>query len=148
MKNRIFIFLALLSLLSYKPLIAGQPDTGQPDIGIGNSLALEIKNHICMPYLKALKNGDVRTLIELSGGEIYDKYKVLLEKNSLYPQFLKDYYRGVEFVVGDLIREGDDLIVDIHLLDPNGNQSTFKIRLAETAKKSKSIRWQFVRVIH
>src|SRR5512147_1757621 len=43
---------------------------------------------------QALQSGDVQTLKSHMAGHMYEQYKVLLEQNSEYPAFLRNFYRG------------------------------------------------------
>jgi hypothetical protein len=98
--------------------------------------AVEIRDRVCIPYLKALKNGDVQTIIAHSGGEMFARYKVLLEQNPTYPQFLKDYYQDVEFQLGQVYQDGSDLITEVTVIFANGGQMVQKLRISSTADES------------
>ena len=131
-KQLIYIIIILLSFaLSYNTTLAGDKE-------LSHSMAENVRNNTCVPFFKALKNGDVKTIIAYSSGEFYRRYKVLLEQNPTYPQFLRDYYRGVEFQPGKIVREGNDLIVDVLIISPNGNQNTQKLRLSKPVANSKN----------
>ena len=47
-------------------------------------------------YFEAMKNGDVQTMKSYMGGRLYQRRKVLIEKNKKYPEFLIDFYKGAE----------------------------------------------------
>ena len=40
---------------------------------ISPTQAVEIRDRVCIPYLNALKNGDVQTIIAYGGGELYQE---------------------------------------------------------------------------
>lgn len=48
-------------------------------------------------YNAALQAGDVGALKELLGGRLYKKRRVLLEENTEYSDWLKQYYAGAHF---------------------------------------------------
>jgi hypothetical protein len=48
-------------------------------------------------YTKALKAGDVVALGHLTGGRFYAKRRALLEDNTEYPEWLRQYYSGSSF---------------------------------------------------
>jgi len=47
-------------------------------------------------YFNALKNGDIETIKSLIDPDFYQKKKELLENNSAYSDFLKNYYADHE----------------------------------------------------
>src|ERR1044072_6003309 len=59
------------------------------------------------PLFMAMKNGDVQTMEKYFAGQMYAQYKVLLEENSEYPQFLRDFYRDAKFSVGNVTKTPD-----------------------------------------
>ena len=48
-------------------------------------------------YTQALKSGDVEEIKNLLGGRLYEKRRVLLEENTEYSDWLKQYYAGASF---------------------------------------------------
>ena len=59
------------------------------------------------PCFEALKNGDVSSIKLCMSEGMYKRYKVLLENNKDYPEFLRNYYRGVDFWVESMIESGN-----------------------------------------
>jgi len=73
------------------------------------------------PYFTALKNGDVESLKSLLSGKLYKRYKVLLEKNDAYPEFLQNHFRDTTFQIEKIVTSGDDVLIDVVIEFP-GNQ--------------------------
>jgi len=48
-------------------------------------------------YTQALKAGDVEEIKKLLGGRLYEKKRALLEENTEYSGWLKQYYAGASF---------------------------------------------------
>lgn len=63
-----------------------------------------------MAFYDASRQGDVTTMRSLIAGAFYESRKVLLERNSDYPQFLVDYYRGVRVSIKK-VSEGNETMV-------------------------------------
>jgi len=74
-------------------------------------------------YFEAMKNGDVQTMKSYMGGKLYQRRKVLLEKNQKYPEFLIGFYEGAELEVLDV--QGD--IVHIGIQFPNGSKRQHRL---------------------
>jgi len=101
------------------------------------------------PYFNALKNGDVGAIkLHLSEG-MYERYKVLLEKNKDYPQFLRKYYRNVDFLVEKVERIGNDILVSAMIKFSNNESliSKFLLRkeMDDVYPDGISGRWKIVK---
>jgi hypothetical protein len=81
-------------------------------------------------YFEALKNGDTESIKNYIAGDFYEKNKDLLN-SSTYSEFLKNYYKGATLQVGDSIQSGNDVIVEMQIYFPNGNEKVKKLRLKE-----------------
>jgi hypothetical protein len=84
------------------------------------------------PFFKALKEGDVDSIKQLIAGEMYESKKVLLEKNKEYPEFLRNYYEGIEFYVEDTTLSGNYIIVDFLIEFADGHQSPARLYLEQS----------------
>ncbi len=89
----------------------------------------QVINETVMPFFEALKNGDVISIKQHIAGDMYERSKVLLEQNTEYPQFLRNYYQGVEFYVDDAYRSGNSVLVHIAIEYPNGDYGSGKVYL-------------------
>lgn len=112
-KNKLF-FSMLLIIICYSLLQA-------QEIPAANDIYEDVINENVLPFFEALKNGDVSSIKQHVAGEMYEKKKVLLEQNTEYPQFLRNYYQGVEFYVDNVTKSGDYLLVYISIEYPNGD---------------------------
>lgn len=83
-------------------------------------------------FFKALKEGDVDSIKQLIAGEVYESKKVLLEKNKEYPEFLKNYYQGIEFYVENATQSGNYIIVDFLIEFPGGNRNLARLYLEQS----------------
>lgn len=72
---------------------------------------------VVIAYFEAMKTGDIETMKSHMAGKLYQKRKVLLEKNKKYPEFLIGFYEGAELAVIEF-RDG---IVRIQIHFPNGS---------------------------
>lgn len=93
-------------------------------------------------FYEASKNGDTETIKQLIGGSFYNERRVLLEENSDYPNFLRDYYRGTELKIGDVVMEGDGTVavIDMEIQFLDGGVRATKLLL----KKDSGGVWKIV----
>jgi len=83
------------------------------------------------PLFKALKEGDVSTIEGLLDADLFRQYRVLLEQNEDYPQYLRDYYRGATFEIQGIESDNDRYTADVHIQWPDGK----RIPVLMSAKK-------------
>jgi hypothetical protein len=100
---------------------------------------------VFLPFVEALKTGNVQVLKSLLSEEMYSEYRVLLEENKEYPRFLKRYYQGAEIQLENIFREGNDLHGVVRFTFPGGDMSLLKIRVG---KKDSSAPWRIGRVLN
>ena len=99
------------------------------EIAKGEELYQKITIETLNPYFEALKNGDVTSIkLHISEG-IYERYKVLLEKNTVYPEFLRNYYRDVDFWVKKVELIGHDILVSAIIKFPDNESLNAKFLL-------------------
>jgi hypothetical protein len=81
-------------------------------------------------YFEALKGGDVAALKPLLTADAYAEYKELIESNTEYPAFLRNYYRDLEYRVDTIEPEGQDLLARVTIKFPDADpiDSTFILR--------------------
>lgn len=99
------------------------------ELSVSNDLYADVINETVLPFFEALKNGDVNLIKQVVAGDMYEKKKVLLEQNTEYPDFLRNYYEGVAFYVDAVDTKGDYVIVYISMEYPNGDSGTGKLYL-------------------
>jgi hypothetical protein len=73
---------------------------------------------LMVTYFDALKSGDVDMVTTLLTDPILSSKRLLLEKNTAYPEYLRDYYKGSGMTVTDIGRadEGDTREVTVQIL--------------------------------
>jgi hypothetical protein len=84
-----------------------------------------------LPFLRALKNGDVDLIKHYIAGDIYENKIILLEKNKGYPEFLRNYYRGVEFYIENAVQSGDYIVVNVVIEFSNGEEGNANLYLCK-----------------
>lgn len=99
------------------------------EVPVRNDVYDEVINETVLPFFEALKNGDVKLIKKYIAGYMYESKKVLLEQNMEYPEFLRNYYQGVEFYVDSAYRSGDYVLVHISLEYPNGDYGSANLYL-------------------
>ncbi len=98
-------------------------------IPVSDALYAEIVNGTVLPYFNALKDGNVGAIKQYISGRLYQKYKVLLEQNTEYPAYLRNYYQGAEFRIGKAVMIDNDVIVEVTSEYPNGRSNQGKLVL-------------------
>jgi hypothetical protein len=120
-------FLSALFLVFCLPVLV-HAQGGAADIGQTTSIAMPILTS----FFEALRNGDVHSLKNCMGGELYEKRKVLIEQNKGYPDFLRQLYQGVKFNIDRIDQENNgDILVDISVDFEDGRASASKLLLSK-----------------
>lgn len=70
----------------------------------------------------ALRSGDTETLKRLFAGEMYANNKTLLEKNTGYPDFLRNHYQDAIFTVTEISRNGDEITASFTIYFADGRE--------------------------
>ena len=90
---------------------------------------------IVLPFLDALKNGDLDSIKHYIAGDIYENKRVLLEKNEEYSEFLKNYYHGVEFYIEKAVESGNYIVVHVLIEFSNGDEGNARLYLGKDVNK-------------
>jgi hypothetical protein len=125
----------LLTLILALPAFAGQ------SLGSGqlNQIKALLNRHIA-----ALQRGNVAELKSTLGGKAYQDYKALLEQNTEYPAFLRDYYKGARFEIGEITPGlDDDVVANLVIALPSSTSSVTQLRLSPTGQG-----WKIVDIVH
>ncbi len=122
---RNFVIFSISIIVMLSGLLHAQEATDSDDLE-------SILNASVYPFFMALKEGDVSSIKQLIAGEMYESKKVLLEKNKEYPDFLKNYYQGIEFYVENATQSGNYIIVDFLIEFPGGNRNFARLYLEQT----------------
>jgi hypothetical protein len=91
---------------------------------------------IVLPFLEALKNGDVDLIKHYIGSDIYESKSALLERNEEYSEFLRNFYRGVDFYIGKALESGDYIVVHVTIEFLDGDESKAKLYLGKVVDKA------------
>jgi len=103
-----------------------------------------IANDTLLPLFEALKEGDVETIRQCISGDMYDRYKTLLEQNKNYPKFLRKFYLGAKFRIERVIAIDGDVNVDVTIDLPNSGTHLTKLCIR---KATSSAPWKVVKKI-
>ena len=123
--KKILVCLYLILFLGSNNFLCAQ------EIAKGEELYQKLIIETLNPYFEALKNGDVTSIkLHISEG-MYERYKVLLEKNKDYPEFLRNYYRDVDFWIEKVERIGHDILASAIIKFPNHESINSKFLLRE-----------------
>jgi hypothetical protein len=69
------------------------------EIALADPQVMNIQEQVLMPFFNALKSGNIEIIKKHISPELYARYRVLLDENRQYPQFLRDYYKDISFRV-------------------------------------------------
>ena len=73
---------------------------------------------------EAFASGDVNALKNLFADDMYSNYQTLLDKNTSYPQYLRDYYQGALFEITEITPSGQEYTATISVIFPDGSRNT------------------------
>ena len=91
----------------------------------------DLLNELVLPFFRALKAGDVDSIKRYISADMYESKQTLLEQNTEYPEFLRNYYQGVEFYVENIAEKGAYIIVYITIEYPNGDYGSARLYLCQ-----------------
>jgi hypothetical protein len=89
-------------------------------------------------FFNALKTGNIDLIKQYISGDLYERKKNLLEKNSRYSAFLRNWYKDAEFRVKKVVNVDEDVIADVEILFPDGSYELIKIRAAKSSRANVS----------
>jgi hypothetical protein len=78
----------------------------------------QIADETLLPYFEALKNGDVDSIKQYLAGKMLQRYRVLLEQNKTYPDYLRNYYNGTEFSIVEVQLVDNDILASVIIAFP------------------------------
>ena len=124
MNRKIVLFMLCVMLMSCCLVYAQQ-------IPVSDALYTEVVNGTILPYFSALKDGNVTAIKMYIAGNLYEKYKVLLEQNKEYPAYLRKYYQGAVFHAGKAEMSDNDVTVEIVREFPDGRRNQGRLTLSK-----------------
>lgn len=100
----------------------------------------EIESKTLRPFFNALKNGNVELIKHLFSSEMYEEYRLLLDENGDYPDFLREYYRDAVFSVERGMRIDNRVVVDFSIQFPGKGRQTsqFVLQVQDQGRESDS----------
>jgi hypothetical protein len=112
----------------------------------------QIVDETLLPYFEALKNGDVASIKHCIAGKMLQRYRVLLDQNKAYPDFLRNYYQGVDFSIAAVQLVGNDILASAIIVFPgNGSvQSGYLLRKCNITDIGTGVTnetWKIIRMI-
>ena len=128
MQIRFIIYFAAVMMMLCNLLYAN-------NLPLSDERSKHVINDIVLPFLDALKNGDVDLIKHYIAGEIYENKRVLLENNEEYPDFLRSYYHDVEFYIENALESVDYIEVHVVIEFSNGHEGNAKIFLGKDMNK-------------
>lgn len=80
-------------------------------------------------YFNALQTGDVNQLKKMIAEPLLSKKRLLLEKNTAYPEHLRNYYQDAQLKISDIIRIDDNTrTADVTIIF-TGDANPLKLRI-------------------
>jgi len=125
MKKLFLSFFTVVGLLFHSTLLPAQ-------IIVSNSVVTEITKTFNSLF-NGLRRGDVQTIQFYFLPEEYARVKVLVEQNSDYPRFLKNFYRGATLRIGqiDSVLSAPNEVIGEFIVDfPGGETLVTRMRLS------------------
>lgn len=102
---------SMLGLFLVSVVLAGNYVQAQ-ETELTDSDVLAIQHKVLIPFFKALQSGNISTIKKYISPELYEKNQVLLDENTEYSDFLKNYYKDVDFrIVSAKQNESDNSII-------------------------------------
>jgi len=103
-----------------------------------------VLSNTLVPYFKALKAGDVDAIKYYISGNLYEKYRILLDHNKEYPSFLRSHFKNAKFLVKRVEKINNEIFVEIEAWFENGSYTNQKLVFAEELGKPAPT-WKVVR---
>lgn len=130
--KRVLSVKRLLSLVTFTLALSGSlaPSPALAQQAAPSSTAV---NRTLVPFLRALKGGNLGAMKSLLSAELAAHYRVLFEENREYAQYLRTFYRDTTFNIGTLTIGDQEALADIHLVWNDGRTGTVQIGLSRNA---------------
>jgi hypothetical protein len=129
MKQWIFAMSVWFAFFSCVPVLHAQEE-----VRATASEAGEV-NSLVVPFIEALRAGDVDALKGMLSEEMYREYRVLLEENKEYPAFLARYYEGVDVFLEEVYKKNDAMYARLRLTFPNGDTGVLSVDMKKDGSR-------------
>jgi hypothetical protein len=103
------------------------------EIALAEPQVMHIQEQVLMPFFNALKNGNIEIIKKHLSPELYSKYRVLLEENMEYAEFLRDYYKDIhlEIVNAKAASRGEGIVFAVSFERGNRLVGTYNLILSK-----------------
>ncbi len=129
MKQWIFVMSVWFAFFSCVPVLHAQEE-----VRATASEAGEVSS-LMLPFIEALKAGDVDALKGMLSEEMYREYRVLLEENKEYPAFLARYYEGVDVHLEEVYKRNGAVYARVRLTFPNGDTGVMNVDMKKDGSR-------------
>jgi len=92
-------------------------------------------DQVITAYFKALKVGDIELIKNLISNNLYNKKRVLLEKNPKYGNFLKKIYQDADIHIVNIAKKDKGTYVNVEINFLNGGQDLVTFLLTKDNAK-------------
>jgi predicted ester cyclase len=120
LRNTVTGFTILVALWAWETTSAIAEDLSEP-------------SRVVNAYVASLINGDTQQLTMLIDGKMKKNNKQLVLNPDTYSRFLRDYYKGVNAVLEDVVPEGSRMRARVRFEYPAQDSSTIDFILAKRA---------------
>ena len=92
-------------------------------------------DQVITAYFEALKVGDIELIKDLISNNLYNKKRVLLEKNPKYGNFLKKIYQDADIHIVNIAKKDKGTYVNVEINFLNGGQDLVTFLLTKNNAK-------------
>ena len=131
------VFLLALVVLGAGPGLAQEVALTDPEVAA-------IQEQTLLPFLSALKKGDIPAMKKLISRGLLSKNRILLDENREYPAFLRNYYKDISFrvVKAEMDSSGDVMIFHVSFDSSAGSSGIYELKLSrEKRGKTEKDAW-------
>ncbi len=139
MRSLLFVFL-LYAMGAVQIIVA-------EDLSATDSRYSEIRDVTLLPYYEALQVGEVASLRQYLSAKRYAVNRVLIEKNSASPDYLREHFEGAGFELLRLTEDGKSERVTalVRIYWPDGRETQAVLGLIKDPSTSSDISWKIDR---
>ena len=107
----------------------------------------EIRDVTLLPYYETLQGGEVASLGQYLSAKRFAANRVLIEKNTAYPEFLRKHFEGAGFELLRLTEDGNSERVTalVRIYWPDGRETQAVLGLIKDPSSSSHISWKIDR---
>lgn len=91
----------------------------------------DLQDTMFLPLFAALQSGDLLAIKTYMHDSMYQRYRVLIEQNSEYGQYLRDYYEGATFELLEVSGASGAYVGTVSISWPDGNKAVFDLIVSD-----------------